>query len=115
MTLLLNLLSKLLSPEMEIFHKPLIKRSSLIGPIIPHLKRFVKYFHIRATKVPFLKSPLKLLCYCVGPTCDALAVGVGVVSIDVEAVAHPAVGRQPRAESEHGEELKIRIIISCIF
>ena len=47
-------------------------------------------------------------------TCDALAVGVGVVSIDVEAVAHPAVGRQPRAESEHGEELKIRIIISCI-
>ena len=41
-----------------------------------------------------------------GPTCDALAIGVGVVSIDVEAVAHPAVGRQPRAESEHGEELK---------
>ena len=49
MTLLLNLLSKLLSPEMEIFHKPLIKRSSLIGPIIPHLKRFVKFFHYRVT------------------------------------------------------------------
>ena len=31
-----------------------------------HLKRFVKYFHFRVTTVPFLKSPFKLLCYCVG-------------------------------------------------
>ena len=40
------------------------------------------------------------------PTCDALTVRIGIVSIDVEAVAHPAVGRQPGAKTDDGKQLK---------
>ncbi len=39
------------------------------------------------------------------PTWDSLTIGVGSVSIDVEAVTDPAVGRQPRAEADHRKQL----------
>ena len=40
----------------------IIKRSNLIGPYCSTLEEFMKYFHFRVAKVPFLKSPLKFLC-----------------------------------------------------